>query len=183
VANIGYLGTKSIKDSRWLGGLLVVDELGLPVEFKHTEPCTPTGLTRILHGGRLDWHLKLNVIGQPLLNAASSNLALVICDENLLLRLQQKVKIPLALITETDQQPMQDLGKIEESGAGRWLVSYSATASPVFITLADAQGRSVQKIVEALIELAQSIAIVEPLDRLKKALDFVANSKGDSDSK
>ncbi|MCD6119799.1 hypothetical protein J7K50_08190 [bacterium] len=182
MSNIGYLCAKHISDSRWLGGLLVVDELGLPIEFKHTEPCEPSGLARLLHGGRLEWHLKVNVVGLPLISAITSNVAAVICDENVYLRLQPRVKHTLATITLTDQQPLPETGQIEDVTPGRWLVSHSSTASPIIIALADEQGRTIQKISDAVIALVQSVSVLEPMERLRKAIDYVAREKDEERS-
>lgn len=172
MANLAYLGTKSTGDAT-IGGILVVDELALPAEFKHTEPVAPKGLTALLHGRKLDLHVKLNVIALPLLSAVASPVTAVVCDESLLLKLQPKAKHPLIMLAETAGQPESEIGALEEIGDSRWLAIVSATSSPVTITLAPGQDGKVKKIVDLLIEIAESVSVLEPMERLGKALEYV----------
>lgn len=174
MANLGYLGTKLFQGGKTLGAVLAVNEIGLPVEFKHTEPCEPGALTKILHGGRLDWHMKLNVIGFPLINSVATPVVAILCSDKLFFKLQGRAKMPIAILTETAEQPGGETGKIEEIGQGRWLVHVSQAASPVVVTPADGLDRTVQKIVPALIEIAEAVNLLEPFERLEKALDHIA---------
>lgn len=174
MANIGYFGIKTFQSAAAIGAVLVVNELGLPVEFKHTEPCEPGALARILHGGRLDWHMKLNVIGFPLINSITSPVAAVVCTDKLMFKLQARAKTPLAILTETAEPPGGEVGKIDDLGQGRWLVQVSQSASPVVVAPGDGLERTVQKIAPALCELAEAINLLEPFERLEKALDHVA---------
>ena len=51
----------------YLGGLLVTDPSGIPLDFRYTEPITPTRLQGILYGKSLEPHLKEEVIQKTLL--------------------------------------------------------------------------------------------------------------------
>src|SRR5664279_4390375 len=51
----------------YLGGLLVTDTSGIPLDFRYTEPITPTRLQSILYGKSLEPHLKEEVIQKTLL--------------------------------------------------------------------------------------------------------------------
>src|SRR5436305_14763739 len=51
---IGYLAVTAQEPLGYLGGVLVADEYGLPVEFRHTLPVRPTKLQRALYGSALD---------------------------------------------------------------------------------------------------------------------------------
>jgi len=176
---VAYLGTRGWPDGRLYGAILAVDELGLPVEFKHTEPVAPAGLVAALHGRKLDWHLKLNVIGAPLISALGAQAAAVICDEAVYLKLQPKVKPPLVLVSQTTQQPLPESGKAEDVGQGRFLVSLSPTESPYILTPAEGQEKAIPKIAEAMTAIAKSISILEPMDRLAKALEIIASERNE----
>ena len=39
---IAYLDVEQLEPGGYFGGILVVDEFGLPVEFRHTLPVRPT---------------------------------------------------------------------------------------------------------------------------------------------
>ena len=55
---IGYLAVTAQEPLGYLGGVLVADEFGLPVEFRHTLPVRPTKLQRALYGDALDRYLR-----------------------------------------------------------------------------------------------------------------------------
>ena len=63
---IGYLAVTAQEPLFYLGGVLVADEYGLPVEFRHTLPVRPTKLQRALYGAALDRYLRSVVIAQRL---------------------------------------------------------------------------------------------------------------------
>src|SRR5262245_6738354 len=49
-----------------LGGILVTNHIGVPVEFKYTEPVVATRLHRILYGSVLERYLRETVIRERL---------------------------------------------------------------------------------------------------------------------
>lgn len=51
----------------FLGGLLLTDESGIPLDFRYTEPITPTKLQSVLYGKALESHLREEVIQKALL--------------------------------------------------------------------------------------------------------------------
>src|SRR5512142_1481931 len=51
----------------YLGGLLLTDSSGIPLDFRYTEPITPTKLQSVLYGKALEPHLKEEVIQKTLL--------------------------------------------------------------------------------------------------------------------
>ena len=59
---IGYLDVELHEPLGYLGGILVADEFGLPVEFRHTLPVRPTKLHRAIYGDALDRYVRAVVI-------------------------------------------------------------------------------------------------------------------------
>ena len=51
----------------YLGGLLLTDVSGIPLDFRYTEPITPTRLQSVLSGKALEPHLTEEVIQRTLL--------------------------------------------------------------------------------------------------------------------
>jgi hypothetical protein len=58
---IGYFCHLSI-DEKHLGAILVTNQIGVPVEFKYTEPVAATRLHRVLYGAVLERYLHETVI-------------------------------------------------------------------------------------------------------------------------
>ena len=63
---IGYLDVELHEPLGYFGGILVADEFGLPVEFRHTLPVRPTKLQRAIYGDALDRYVRAVVIAQRL---------------------------------------------------------------------------------------------------------------------
>ena len=61
---MGYLGYFKMYSEKemYLGGLMVVDSRGIPVEFKYTDTIKPSKLQKVLYGGVLEKYLKEEVI-------------------------------------------------------------------------------------------------------------------------
>src|SRR5512139_3146178 len=53
-------------DGRHLGGILVTNEIGVPLEFKYTEPVALSRLQRALYGAALERYLHETVTRDPL---------------------------------------------------------------------------------------------------------------------
>jgi hypothetical protein len=58
---IGFFYHLRLND-RHMGGILVTDRIGIPLEFKYTEPVTATRLHKILYGRTLERYLHETVI-------------------------------------------------------------------------------------------------------------------------
>jgi hypothetical protein len=59
--NVGYFCHLRIED-RHIGAILVTNQIGVPLEFKYTEPVTTTKLHKILYGSVLDRYIHETVI-------------------------------------------------------------------------------------------------------------------------
>jgi hypothetical protein len=62
---IGYFGHLKI-DEKHMGAILVTNQIGVPLEFKYTEPVTATKLHKILYGSVLHKYLHETVIRERL---------------------------------------------------------------------------------------------------------------------
>lgn len=69
---IAYLDSRKI-EGKFIGGLLSVDERGIPVEFKYTDPVVPNELQKILYGSSIDTYLKGELIAKTLLKKMEKN--------------------------------------------------------------------------------------------------------------
>lgn len=68
----------------YVGGLLVTDAAGLPVEFFSTLPVRPTAVQRAVYGRALDRHVSVELCGRPLLQRLAGDVdALVLGSPSL----------------------------------------------------------------------------------------------------
>ncbi len=62
---VGYFCHLSL-DKKHLGAIMVTNQVGVPLEFKYTEPVTTTKLHKVLYGSSLDRYLHETVIRERL---------------------------------------------------------------------------------------------------------------------
>ncbi|QTA37846.1 hypothetical protein JYK00_09005 [Thermosipho ferrireducens] len=153
---IGYLSVKKL-DNRYIGGLLIVNERGIPVEFKYTDPIIPTGLQKIIYGSSLEEYLSSEIIGKGLLSKIENQPEFVLVDDQRLI-IDKKTfllnEVPGSRVQETE-----NLLKINNR-----FFRVSGLENPA-------------SIVEKIKELTEKMDVLEPFDRLEKALNFVCESQ------
>ncbi|HNX97400.1 MAG TPA: hypothetical protein PKK12_06945, partial [Candidatus Aminicenantes bacterium] len=63
---IGYLSGIRV-DDQFIGGVMITDSTGIPLEFKYTEPIRPTRIHQIIFGRVLERYIHEEVIKKNLL--------------------------------------------------------------------------------------------------------------------
>ncbi len=69
--NVGYFCHLRIED-RHIGAILVTNQIGIPLEFKYTEPVTTTKLHKILYGSVLERYIHETVLRDRLAHEVRS---------------------------------------------------------------------------------------------------------------
>ena len=82
----------------YVGAMLVVNNEGIPLEFKCTEAIKPTLVQQSLYGGTLETHVAVELCAVPLLNKVSSKPDILFVNEQAFLTVQEKTGIPAWLI-------------------------------------------------------------------------------------
>ena len=95
----------------YLGGLLLTDTSGIPLDFRYTEPITPTKLQGVLYGKALEPHLKEEVIQRTLLKELKTTPDLLILPASELAGgWSGETKCPVLSVQKTqDPPPWQEL--------------------------------------------------------------------------
>ena len=83
----------------YLGGYLVVNGWGRPLEFRLTSAVQPNRVQQILYGGTLETYICADLIGKTLVEKAGVAVQLVATDRQEVLDLRLKLDAPVALLT------------------------------------------------------------------------------------
>jgi hypothetical protein len=183
---MGYLLILSPSSSLFLGGLMVTDERGLPMEFRYTEPIQPSKIQQVLYGGILSRYIKQDIILETLLKNCESRLSCLIVEDESLLE-ADGIDIPLFRVLPTKSAPIGLAGTIQECSPEECLLQVSSENNPVRVmtTLKSRPDNNSQPSASAsqevpkadpfklLLDAGQSMDITEPLDRVRKALDII----------
>ena len=156
----------------YLGGLLLTDTSGIPLDFRYTEPITPTKLQGVLYGKALEPHLKEEVIQKTLLKELKNPPDLLILPASELAGgWSGEAKCPVLSIQKTQESPLARAGEIFRASPRELLVQVTEGAAPlraIFASSVDlaAQDQAAQKLVEA----GYQMDLAEPLERVSAAL-------------
>ena len=59
---VGYFSLYVSSDEKYAGGLLIINENGIPVSFKYTEPFKPSEIQKIIYGDNLKNYLAYEIL-------------------------------------------------------------------------------------------------------------------------
>jgi hypothetical protein len=127
---LGFLTAIENADSGIVGGYLVLNAAGRPLEFHCTAPLKPTRAQQILYGATLQPYLYGEQIGQTLLTKSKLTPLVVCTDSEPVLAARDFTQFPMALVLPTqtsDEQvaahtrsPAFALGKSQVSTAAHY---------------------------------------------------------------
>ena len=156
---------------RHMGGILITNQIGVPLEFKYTEPVTATNLHKILYGSVLEKYLHETVIRDRLGREvrALPNYFITGYDEKEFLGSVadrdmvaiQKYSLPPADISGSFNR-IREREAIIELGEDAEFLRLAFSTSDETVQL---------NIVAWLQEIARTMDILEPLDRITAALN------------
>ena len=104
---LGFLTAIHVPEKGFVGGLLVTNHYGRPLEFQCTVPIRPNSTQRILYGPTLAPFILGELIGGTLIEKAGVKPQLILTDREQILELRNHIEQPVALVeTQTpDGQP------------------------------------------------------------------------------
>ena len=100
---LGFLTTIECPDGSLIGGLLVTNHFGRPLEFQCTTPVKPNRTQEVLYGPTLVPFLLGEVIGQTLVEKMNVKPNLILIEQEQAMELQNHISIPVAILTDVEQ--------------------------------------------------------------------------------
>jgi len=144
----------------WIGGYLVTNSWGRPLEFRLTTAVQPNRVQKALYGPTLQEYVFADLIGKTLVEKSSTPVSLLVTDKPPLWTLRKRITTPLAIVCSTPEEALvsADLIPLEHprSRHGLWL--------PV-------QTRSDWEMVRALLDQVDpALELSEPFSRIREAV-------------
>jgi hypothetical protein len=172
--NIAFFSLEPTKDKKGvIGAILVTDDLGMPQEFRVTYPVKPTNLQKRLYGDSLHVHVGVTLCGEPLYKALQNKPELLIVSNRQYLPLSTTVNSAVAYVKRVGDSFMVD--KDGEKTSKQSIHSKSGRFQPVQVYLPLDYDEQKRKNSIALLEkYFQGIDIIEPFERIKSALEALA---------
>jgi hypothetical protein len=106
---LGFLCVVETESTGFVGGILVTNRLGRPLEFQCTTPVKPNRTQVILYGPTLRSFVSGELIGKTLCERLNAHPHLVLIDQPELLSLREFLSIPVGcLVAEVERRELPD---------------------------------------------------------------------------
>lgn len=155
--NIGFLSI--LHDANGiLGGYLVTNSWGRPLEFRLTTAIQPNRVQQILYGPTLTEHLHAELIGKTLVEKTSTTVGLIVTDSLSALELRAKVDLPVLALVPPGVDVPGDVIAVNHSRSSITLAFLSKFANDRAL------------IEERLDKLDPALDLAEPFTRVREAV-------------
>ncbi|HOO63014.1 MAG TPA: hypothetical protein PK364_03720 [Synergistaceae bacterium] len=180
---LGYIYEEHAQDT-YRGALLVTDSRGIPKDFRYTEPIKPSKLEKVLYGNALGAYLLEEVILNALVEALSVSPSLWLCERKaLFLPLYKKSKIPTLLLHQGGHAPLDHVGQIEpQPQENTFLVQLYALSDALRVEVPEQETAKIEQHISLLQEIAETMDIMEPFNRISSALTTVEQEEASPQS-
>lgn len=101
LTNLGFL-TVLHEASGYLGGYLVTNVWGRPLEFRLSSAVQPNRVQHILYAGTLEPYICADLIGKTLVDKAAVPVQLIVTDREMVLDLRLKLECPVLWLAAPD---------------------------------------------------------------------------------
>jgi hypothetical protein len=155
--HFGFLRV-ALTDQGYIGGILVTNLMGRPLEFQCTTPVRPNRTQEILYGPTLEPFICAELIGKTLYERLGVKPHLIVVQQTNLLELRRQIDVPIACLLEFPSQ-MESLPDGSLIQLGRQKFQLHLEYPEDLSTLTPLQSK-----------LAADIDMKEPLDRVGDAL-------------
>ena len=166
---LGFLTAVETREHAYVGGLLVTDRFGRPLEFQCTTPVKPNRTQELLYGPTLVPFILGELLGKTLVERIAVKPHLVFVDRLEMLALRPSCQMPVLCSLERSKDDVPAL-EIVELGKHRWLLHAEFTSDKEVLKkhtsffAADADMREpLERVAEALKE---TMAAVSPQVRV-----------------
>lgn len=159
----GFLTVVEQPDLGLLGGYLVLNAGGRPLEFHCTAPVKPNRAQEILYGPTLRPYLCGEQIGQALVAKAKSQVLLVFTDDASMTGVREFAPCPVALV-ETDANQAQ------------LAAAFSCKLGPHNVSLENRYSSDQPLLLSLWKEHGHSLDLSEPFGRIREALEEAQKS-------
>jgi hypothetical protein len=156
--NVGFL-TIQHEPSGYLGGYLVVNSWGRPLEFRLSTAVQPNRVQQILYGGTLEPYICADLIGKTLVEKTGLPVQLIVTDCAMALDLRLRLDVPVVWLAPAGETPV---------GFGEPVRPPTQKNGAVFRHLRFPEDASA--VSDLLERLGGTLDLAEPLARIRAAM-------------
>ncbi len=155
-SNLGFL-TIIAEGTGHLGGYLVTNAWGRPLEFRLTTNVQPNRVQEILYGSTLREYILADLIGKTLIEKTATQPALVVVDTLDLVSLRSRIDMPVICVANESKTHAQSLA-----------LTHSRCRNPIHYSVKFSDDGP--RIEELLNAIDPSVDLNEPFSRVRDAI-------------
>ncbi len=164
---LGFLTAIELPGGGYVGGLLVTNRFGRPLEFQCTTPVRPNRTQEILYGPTLKPFLLGELIGKTLVDKAAVKPDVVLTEADDLLELRAHVAQPVAVV---DHQVRSDARQGDEANGGRPPSESSFRLGQQFLRFHPSHSDDQPRLAKSATDVPEQADLFEPFERVREAL-------------
>ena len=168
--SIGYVLSLAVADNVFMGGAMVTDAYGLPLEFRYTEPVRATKLQRVLYGDVLEKYIHSDVIAANLVGRLEQKPDLILVADPVLLPVLEAGGRKGAALSPGRVPPLKEYGAQQDSAEGDFFLQLTDSGAPVRVRLASADPAKKAEVARVLTDSGRTMDTLEPLARVEAAV-------------
>ncbi len=167
---LGYIDIHKAGRGDYMGGVLITDRLGIPLEFRHTEPVSPSKVQQVLYGRALDRFLKSETLAKCLLNDLENKPDLLVVPDAEYYTLTRLFHFPFAQLTKANHPPMEKHGDFVEVNEAEINLQVLSLREPLRVRVDRKNAASMGAVKTILLDIGRTMDVIEPLARVQEAL-------------
>ncbi len=173
---VGFYTLSETQDGDgYLGAILITDDRGRPLEFRVTYPVRPSAFQRPLYGDTLEPYIGVELCGGRLLTGLDHDVDVLIVSRPCLLDIRETVPCPVVYLERLgDAIEVQSDAPDQRAWAMGRVDSPSGRFQPVAVRVSSNWADDVERSRPALEEAFEHLDLLEPFDRVSRALELLA---------
>ena len=172
---LGYVLSQAVADDVFMGGAMVTDVYGLPLEFRYTEPVRATKLQRILYGDVLEKYIHGDVIAGNLISRLEQKPELFLVSDPAVLDAVQVSGRKAVQLSASRVPPLKEFGAWQDISETEYFLQVTDSGSPVRIRLPgrDPDTTLRAEVTRLLTEIGRTMDPTEPVARIEAAIKML----------
>jgi len=172
----GYLITL-FEHGAFLGGVLITNERGYPIDFRYSDPVIPGEAERILYGPTMEDYIRNEVIIGTLAAEITNQPPFYVVPSHQLFEISEVNDLPLIAVQRTKLPPLPEKGEANRAKENEVLLQGWNDQHPTRVLFGKMAVEQQETVLKDLVYLTKTMDVVEPLERLEKLVQHLWQSK------
>jgi len=170
---LGFLAmNKTETGDGYIGALLVTDPVGVPIEFRATQPVKPTAIQKTLYGATLEPYIGVSLCGRQLLKTSERRPDILFVNKEFMVDLRAEFTMPIIFCRGAGE--LADVADDSDRLPSTRVEPLRAGLTPIIVCVHGMDADILEDLRSQLERLAASIDILEPFTRITEALRVLA---------